>query len=108
MTVGFQLKPIFRNEFFNAGNVSYSENNVLYTVDPRIGFAGGMIIRSDFGKRFSFETGINYVRRNYTLLVTDQDSSFNESMNFGVVEYEIPLLFLVYVYFFRPFNYMTL
>ena len=97
MTVGFQLKPIFRNEFFNSGNVSYVENNVSYTVDPRVGFAGGMIIRSNFGKRFSFETGINYVRRNYTLLVSDPDSSFNESMNFGVVEYEIPLSFLVYV-----------
>jgi hypothetical protein len=97
MTVGFQLKPIFRNEFFNSGNVSYSENNVSYTVDPRVGFSGGMIIRSDFGKRFSFETGINYVRRNYTLLVSDPDSSFNKSMNFGVVEYEIPLSFLVYV-----------
>ena len=97
MTVGIQLKPIFRNEFFNSGNVSYSENNVSYRVDPRVGFSGGMIIRSNFGKRFSFETGINYVRRNYTLLVSDQDSSFSESMNFGVVEYEIPLSFLVYV-----------
>ena len=97
MTVGFQVKPIFRNEFFNSGNVGEVQNDVEYKIEPRLGFAGGMVVRKDFGKQWAFETGINYVRRNYRLSVDDLDSSYNEKAIFSIVQYEIPISVLIYV-----------
>ena len=97
MTVGIQLKPLFRNEFFNSGNVDAIEDDVNFSVTPDLGFVGGMIVRKDFGKRFSLETGINYVKRNYSLLVSDLDSSFSGQLKFGIIEYEIPVSVLIYV-----------
>ncbi|HIO72284.1 MAG TPA: hypothetical protein EYN38_04165 [Flavobacteriales bacterium] len=97
MSVGFQLKPIFRNEFFNSGNEGEVQNGVEFNIEPRLGFAGGMVIRRDFGKQWAFETGINYVRRNYRLLVDDLDSTQEEKAIFSIVQYEIPFSLLIYV-----------
>jgi len=97
MTVGFQLRPIFRNEFFNSGNIDQVQNEVQFVVTPRIGFAGGMVVRKAFNPMLSIETGINYIRRNYNLIVTDLDSSFSETNIFSIVQYEIPFSALLYV-----------
>ena len=97
MSVGFQIKPIFRNQFFNGGNVGEVQNDVEFKIEPRLGFAGGMVIRKNFGKQWAFETGINYVRRNYRIFVDDLDSTYNEHAIFSIVQYEIPLSVLIYV-----------
>ncbi|PCH94677.1 MAG: hypothetical protein COB85_05360 [Bacteroidetes bacterium] len=97
MSVGFQIKPIFRNQFFTGGNVGEVQNQVEFKIEPRLGFAGGMVVRRDFGKQWAFESGINYVRRNYRISVNDLDSTYAEQAIFSIVQYEIPLSWLIYV-----------
>ncbi|MFH1321308.1 MAG: outer membrane beta-barrel protein [Bacteroidota bacterium] len=95
ITVGIQAKPIFRNKFFNAGNIDITQNNINFLTKPKLGFTAGMIIRKGITKKFSFETGINYVKRNYNLTITD--SAFVGDSKFSIIGYEVPLLVLIYI-----------
>ena len=97
MTLGFQVKPIFRNSFFNSGNFDLIQDSTRYTVKPRIGYSYGMLVRKGLGKQLSLETGISYVKRNYSFFVDDLDSSFSAKADFSIVEYEIPVSVLVFI-----------
>ena len=92
---GIQFKPIFPVEFLHTGTQSVLDNGVNYSISLKSGFNGGMVIRKGFTNLLSFETGINYVKRKYELDITD--SSHNESSQFRIVGYEIPLSALVYI-----------
>jgi len=97
MVVGFQFRPIFKNNFFNFGNAEVTQNNVNFVIAPKLGFTWGMVVRQPLAKKVSFEFGINYVKRKYLLGVDDLDSSFSTTGEFAIVEYEIPLSVLVHV-----------
>lgn len=96
-TFGIQLKPIIPVEFFNAGKQEKTRNNIEYLNQPKFGMSFGMVIRKGLNKTLSLETGLNFLRRNYDLTINDPDSSFSSTSDFSIVNYEIPLLLLVYV-----------
>jgi len=96
-TVGLQLKPIFSSDLFKSGKQEAIVDNINFTLDPKIGLSFGMVIRKGFTKSLSIETGINYLRRNYDLTISDPDSSFSGTSSFKIVNYEIPVLGLIYV-----------
>jgi len=96
-TFGIQLKPIVPVEFFNAGKQDKTTNNIEYISDPKFGMNFGMVIRRGLTKNLSIETGLNFLKRNYDLVINDLDSSFSSSSDFSIVNYEIPILLLVYV-----------
>jgi len=95
MTIGFQVKPIFRGEFFSARDIEKTQDSVNFIVATRLGYSAGMVVRKDITKTISFETGINYVKRVYNLSITD--SSFIGESKFRIIGYEIPLLALIYI-----------
>jgi len=95
MTVGFQVKPIFRGAFFNARDIEKTQDSVNFTVATRLGYSAGMVVRKGITKNLSFETGINYVKRVYNLSITD--SSFTGESKSRIIGYEIPLLALIYI-----------
>jgi len=96
-TFGIQLKPIIPIEFFNAGKQEKLQNNIQYINQPKFGLSFGMVIRKGLTKSLSIETGLNFLKRNYDLTINDQDSSFSGTSDFSIVNYEIPILGLVYV-----------
>lgn len=96
-TFGIQLKPIIPLQLFDAGKQEVVENNIEYINNPKPGLSFGMVIRQGFTKALSLETGINFLRRNYDLTINDADSSFKSESSFRLVNYEIPVLALVYV-----------
>ncbi len=96
-TFGLQLKPIIPLQLFDAGKQENIENNIEYINNPKPGLSFGMVIRQGFTKSLSLETGINFLRRNYDLTINDVDSSFSGTSSFRLVNYEIPVLGLVYV-----------
>lgn len=81
----------------NTGEQQFSENNIDFILTPRVGMNFGMAIRKGFTKSLSLETGINFLQRNYDLTITDMDSSFTGTSSFKLVNYELPVLGLVYV-----------
>jgi hypothetical protein len=95
VTVGLQAKPIFPVKFLKTGAQTVSQNGIDFTVTPKIGYSGGMVIRWGFTNSVSLETGINYVKRNYNLeFKTD---TFAGTSDFGIVNYQIPISALVFI-----------
>ena len=95
VTVGLQVKPIFPVKFLKTGGQTVSQNGVNFTITPKLGYSGGMVIRWGFTNTLSLETGINYVKRNYDLdFKTD---TFQGKSDFGVVNYQIPVSVLVFI-----------
>ncbi len=95
ITVGIQYKPIFSSNFFNTGPEMSTVNGVNFEIAPKSGFCTGMIIRKGITKSVSFESGINYVKRNFNLNITD--SAFSGDSEFSIIGYEIPVLGLIFI-----------
>ena len=94
-TAGFQIKPIFQNDFLRTADKTLTVKNVDFTVGTKSGFAAGMVIRHGITNRFSIETGINYVKRNYDLTI--EDTSFSSKTDFKIIGYEIPAMGMVFI-----------
>lgn len=95
ITAGFQFKPIFSSKFFNTGPETREVNGLTFTLKPRGGFSAGMVLRRGITQTVSLETGINYVKRNYSLSITD--TMPEAKGEFSMVSYDIPLLALVFI-----------
>ncbi len=95
LTAGFQFKPIFTSNFLNTGPINIDQDSVSFNIKQKFGYCLGMVVRYGVTKTVSFETGINYVKRNFDLNVTTD--TVNESGDFGIVGYEIPLKGLVFI-----------
>ncbi len=97
LSFGIQYKPIFTNKFVGTGE-SIGESEYFTAIrTPKLGHSFGMQIRRGFSKMFSYETGINYVKRNFFIECNDDLNSRNAKFDFGIVGYEIPNQLLVYI-----------
>ena len=94
---GLQFKPIVPVRYFNAGPVEMSDSIVNIEIKQKLGYSMGMTIRHNVTDLISFETGINYVRRNFDINAVPKFDTINDQLDFGFVNYEIPLQALVYI-----------
>jgi hypothetical protein len=94
-TAGFQYRPIFPSEFFKTGANTISQNKIDFSISQKIGYNTGMIIRRGFTKQLSFETGINYTKRNFSLSITD--TTFTDKSGFTIIGYEIPVQGMIFL-----------
>ncbi len=46
-TFGIQFKPILSSELINTGPQTQQEGDINFTIEPRAGYAFGMVIRKD-------------------------------------------------------------
>lgn len=98
LTVGIQAKPLIPSDVITDRTITQFQNNYAFTMTNRPGYSFGMVLRKGFNDRFSFETGINYVSRNFDLTIEDQTGSVvSQDNRFQIIGYEIPMLGLVYV-----------
>ncbi len=96
-TVGLQFKPMVSNGLFNTRQTQAVEGHVTAGIDNQFGYAAGMVIRRGLNKQWSLEGGINYVKRNYSIVFQNSNTAEEVSSDFGVVGYEAPILGLVYI-----------
>jgi hypothetical protein len=99
-TVGLQYKPIIPSNLFRAGetDIFTERTNLTYTISQKPGYSFGMIVRRGISKNWTFETGISYVKRNFTLEVADTDTSITiEKQTFSIIGYEVPLVMMLNV-----------
>ena len=94
-TAGFQYRPIFPSEFFNSGTRSISQNGIDFSISQKMSYNAGMVIRRGINKQFSFESGINYTKRNFSLSITD--TSFTGKSDFTIIGYEIPVQGMIFL-----------
>lgn len=103
-TFGVQVKPIIPYGSFKDGPLEFSETGVdsnIYSgsMESTTGYSFGMVVRHGLTKNISFETGINYVKRNYDLTMSKLTDSllYDDVTSFGFVSYNIPIQALVYI-----------
>ena len=96
-TVGFQIKPIIETGIIGDGSFLIDQTPLNVQVNPETGMSFGMIIRRGLTKNISIEGGINRVNRNFKYLFRDEEIDFEQSLDFGYINYEIPLKALVFV-----------
>src|SRR6185436_1453018 len=105
LTAGIQIKPIFSSKFFGTGEQTLRgepepntpDSIVTFQTKPGSGFCAGMVVRYGLTNRISFESGINYVKRSYSLNIHDSLLSFSGTSKYRIVSYEIPLSGLVFI-----------
>lgn len=97
VTFGMQLRPLIPNSFVDFGPVTKEAEGLEATWNPKLSLNFGMIIRYGFTDNFSFETGINWVRRNYLVTMKEESEVVQADMRFGLIGYEIPIQGLYYV-----------
>lgn len=96
-TFGLQVKPIIPSTLLRTGATSLNQNNADYVVDHLPGYSFGGVIRIGLNNRFSVESGISYVRRNFESSVQHYDQLFSDTVGYRIIGYEIPVTGLVFV-----------
>ncbi len=91
---GIQYKPILPFSFLGTGKITNDLNNVHFETKLTSGFSGGLVVRHNFTNLLAFETGINYVKRKYTLNISE--GTFNDNSTFRIISYEIPAVLMIY------------
>lgn len=94
---GFQFKPIIPNRLIGFYEQPFNKNQFESTVTQKFGFSGGMRLRVGLSDRLALESGINYNQRNYDLNFAVPDSGYIGLNDVGVVSYEIPISFMVFI-----------
>ena len=94
-TVGIEIKPIFPLAFVGTGPQDQDNGRIHFHEEISGGFSGGMVIRKGLTDLLAVESGIHYVKRRYSLDITDSSSTRNSI--FRTVSYEIPFSFIVFI-----------
>ena len=95
---GFQLRPIIPNAYLNTAIETASSENFSYSAKSNVGISFGSIIRKPLGKFWNLETGLNFVKRSYSLNFDLNDSvQVSSKQNMTFIAYEIPIQALIYV-----------
>ena len=94
-TFGIHVEPIIPLEMFRIRTTEITRESVTFTSKPLSGFTLGTHLSVELSPKFSIETGINYVSRNF--IVSVQDGNFSDEINFKADNFEIPLTLTYYV-----------
>jgi len=95
---GFQLRPIIPNAYLNTAIETANSPNFSYSAKSNVGISFGSIIRKPLGKFWNLETGLNFVKRSYSLNFHLSDTvQVSSRQNMTFIAYEIPIQALIYV-----------
>jgi len=92
---GFQIEPIIPNKLFRIEEQIYNESGVVFSITPNPGVSYGGVVQFGLDDRFALETGMNYLRRSFTIDV--DDNGFKKDLTFVADNFEVPLTIIYYV-----------
>jgi hypothetical protein len=95
-TLGIEIRPIIPSDLFAVKSQSVNYYSKVFSINPRIGYSAGAVVRLNLSKVWNLESGIYYTTRIYGTRMTDS-SGLNVSDNFRFDNYEIPVMGLIYV-----------
>ena len=94
---GIQYKPILAIEALGVKDIESTNGDLSATYSGKYGSSFGMFFRRNYTRALAIETGINFVKRNYSIETDVISDNMATGIDFGVVSYEIPIQGLVYV-----------
>lgn len=96
---GLILSPTLPTSFLGpqSSTAMDTTGQMSTTFKQKTGYMFGATIRIGLTKRFSIETGISQIHRNYEVTMDLPDSSIHNVKSFSFISYDIPVNGLVYV-----------
>ncbi|TVR78658.1 MAG: hypothetical protein EA412_08240 [Chitinophagaceae bacterium] len=86
---GFQIQPIIPNDMFRFRGETRNVQGTDFSLNPNPGYVAGAVIRFGVHRRFTLETGINYVRRPYEAIIETDGDTYR--LDLRIISYELPL-----------------
>ena len=80
-----------------SGPLELGNDSISVNVKSPAGYSMGMIIRHNFTKMFTLETGIHFASRSYPVSIQNTLSNFSANSKVDLVSYEIPIQWLLYI-----------
>ncbi len=93
---GVGYKPTFPTRVFRSGPIILKNDSISADVKPTFGYTFGFNVRIGLSKKFSIESGLNMIQRNYKITYNMSDS-INATNDLNVLNYEVPINALVYI-----------
>jgi hypothetical protein len=93
---GICYKPTFPTRVFKSGPLVLQSDSISAEVKPTFGYTFGFNVRIGLSKKFSIESGLNMIQRNYKITYNMSDT-INATNDLNVLNYEIPINALVYI-----------
>lgn len=97
VTFGVQFRPLVPNQLVDFTSITEQSDTLVASWNPRISLNFGGVVRYGITNSFSIESGINLVRRNYTIEAESPTENVSTTIRYAFVGYEIPLQALYYV-----------
>ena len=94
---GINTGAIIPINYFGAGPLELESNNSKITLSTKIGYHFGMMIKTNYSKKFSIESGINFLRRNFDLSGSSDVTGDEDNADFGYISYGFPTKAIVYI-----------
>jgi|TARA_B110000305_G_scaffold37731_1_gene38180 hypothetical protein len=97
--VGFLVGTLVPINYFGVGGLEVSENNSSISINNKLGYNFGMLLKTDYSKKISLETGIIFCQRNFKLIgaSSNQASILRDTSSFGYINYSSPIKGIIYV-----------
>ena len=97
--VGFLVGSLVPINYFGVGPLEFSENNSSISINNKPGYSFGMLLKTNYTKKISLETGIVFCQRNFMLTgsSSNQVSILRDNSSFGYINYSSPIKGIVYV-----------
>ena len=94
---GIYARAVFPSNAIGNAPITVSKNGFTSTITQNLGYSFGGTVRAGITKLISFETGINFTQRNFSIQMDLVDSSITGTNTMGFIQYDIPLNALIYI-----------
>lgn len=94
---GIQYKPLMAANFIGKSTMTLKDSSFESTFNQNLGYSLGGIVRVQLGKNIAIETGINQVKRNYTVSYASLDSNKTATKSLSFMSFDIPVNALFFV-----------
>ena len=94
---GFEFKALIPSRILNAGPVSLGDDSIDVTIKSPNGYSIGMVVRHNFTKMFSLETGLHLTNSYYPILFKNTNQGIDEESRIQLTSYELPIQWLLYI-----------
>jgi len=94
---GLEVKAIIPGKILNAGPISLGDDSIDVTIKSPNGYSIGMVVRHNFTKMFSLETGLHLTNSYYHIQFENSNKGIISESKIQLVSYEIPIQWLLYI-----------
>lgn len=94
---GIQVRPIIPSNYGGSKILEMSGANYNFKLHQSLGYSFGGTIRKGITKLIAFESGLNFIQRNFSYEMSLTDTSILATDKTSFINYEVPINGLVYI-----------